>query len=711
MSGNIDDNYAAWYTARLWQMLPAVYRQLDAPPGTTGPLQELLARIGAQAAVLRRSIDRLWDNQSIETCDDWVIPYLGDLLATRLVPFLDTRAQRLDVARTIYYRRRSGTLGLIDELASDVVAGRAVAFVEFFRRLGRTRHNFDPPISLVPHLPAGPTPVALLTTGVPAAVGAGLSGLYSRTPAGGFADLRNGHGAAVAGSAFDEYAYTADIRLGAQSTGWHNIPNLGVFIWWLQSYRVTDVTPLLGSAGQYSFDPTGRPIPLWGLSQPAGEAAADTWTAPNEWQLPIPVSRSLWRQVPDALYGTAFSIATPDTAPGSSNSTMEPADDFAIDPEAGTFQPTAAGGSFVVSYCFAFSAPIGAGGFPLPAGTTIPAQQAGSAVEVSGSTPTLDAVLTGIEGSATITIGDSLTRPGPTVDPGNGVSTLGDLSVVANETCRPLLRWSTAGGNSWTLTGHGGNLLLQGLWLQGADLVLAGTWAQVTLVLCTVDPGTTDPTAANGLMAAVDGSSLVPGHLLIQGIIGALSLQSCITGPIAVRTGGSLASFAASDCIIQSLTGAADPALNLLSGSANLLRTTVMGPVQLHALSASDCILDDVVSVVNTQTGCVRFSTIAAGSTLHAPYRCATVVAGANIFRSRAFGNPDYARLRADADQAITQPSSAVPAPSVLNGGENGAEPGAFTAETQALTLKGLAQKLLEYAPVGLTPVWVSVDS
>jgi hypothetical protein len=133
--------------------------------------------------------------------------------------------------------------------------------------------------------------------------------------------------------------------------------------------------------------------------------------------------------------------------------------------------------------------------------------------------------------------------------------------------------------------------------------------------------------------------------------------------------------------------------------------------VQLHALSASDCILDDVVSVVNTQTGCVRFSTIAAGSTLHAPYRCATVVAGANIFRSRAFGNPDYARLRADADQAITQPSSAVPAPSVLNGGENGAEPGAFTAETQALTLKGLAQKLLEYAPVGLTPVWVSVDS
>ena len=39
------------------------------------------------------------------------IPYIGDLLATRLVSCLDARAQRLDVAKTIYYRRRAGTLG------------------------------------------------------------------------------------------------------------------------------------------------------------------------------------------------------------------------------------------------------------------------------------------------------------------------------------------------------------------------------------------------------------------------------------------------------------------------------------------------------------------------------------------------------------------------------------------------------------------------
>src|SRR5882757_9663901 len=102
----VDDGYTAWYQAKLWQLLPGVYRNLD-----------------GETATVRRSIDRLWENQSIETCDDWVVPYIGDLLATRLVSCLDARAQRLDVAKTIYYRRRAGTLGLLEELVADI-AGR-----------------------------------------------------------------------------------------------------------------------------------------------------------------------------------------------------------------------------------------------------------------------------------------------------------------------------------------------------------------------------------------------------------------------------------------------------------------------------------------------------------------------------------------------------------------------------------------------------------
>src|SRR5262252_4190515 len=110
----VSDQYEIYYSDKLWNLIPAVYREEDGldpdNPAAKGPLRELVNRIGEQAAILRRSIDRLWDDQSIETCDDWVIPYIGDLLGTRLVSSLDPRGQRLDVAKTIYYRRRKGTL-------------------------------------------------------------------------------------------------------------------------------------------------------------------------------------------------------------------------------------------------------------------------------------------------------------------------------------------------------------------------------------------------------------------------------------------------------------------------------------------------------------------------------------------------------------------------------------------------------------------------
>src|ERR1035438_10438550 len=90
----IQDGYAQWYSDRLWNLLPPIYRLMDQgpTPGAPGPLQEIVNRIGAQAAELRRNTDRLWENQSIETCDDWVIPYIGDLVATRLVSCLDAAA-------------------------------------------------------------------------------------------------------------------------------------------------------------------------------------------------------------------------------------------------------------------------------------------------------------------------------------------------------------------------------------------------------------------------------------------------------------------------------------------------------------------------------------------------------------------------------------------------------------------------------------------
>src|SRR5215467_6269728 len=140
------DHYEIYYADKLWKLIPAIYRSLDGDTfGKNGPLREMVDRIGAQAAVVRRSIDRLWEDQSIETCDDWVIPYIADLLATNLVASLDARGQRLDVANTIYYRRRKGTVSILEEIAADIT-GWDARVVEFFRRLGRTRHSLDPEI-------------------------------------------------------------------------------------------------------------------------------------------------------------------------------------------------------------------------------------------------------------------------------------------------------------------------------------------------------------------------------------------------------------------------------------------------------------------------------------------------------------------------------------------------------------------------------------
>ncbi len=178
------DGYDGYYQARLWESLPVIYQVLDtatfadldtAVSSGPGPLRELVDRIGTQIAVVRRSIDGLWADQSIETCADWVIPYIGDLVATRLVIGLDARGQRLDVANTIGWRRRKGTVATLDAVARDIT-GWSVHVLEAFRRLARTRHNLDPRVG--GRTPATPGQVAgdsLLTA-------EGLVEPFARTP-------------------------------------------------------------------------------------------------------------------------------------------------------------------------------------------------------------------------------------------------------------------------------------------------------------------------------------------------------------------------------------------------------------------------------------------------------------------------------------------------------------------------------------------------
>ena len=86
-------------------------------------------------------LDRLYDDQFIETCAPWVIPYIGDLIgyrsSQRRRPAVDD--PRAEVAHTIAFRRRKGTVLVLEELARDVTGWGAHA-VEFFQTLGDTQY-------------------------------------------------------------------------------------------------------------------------------------------------------------------------------------------------------------------------------------------------------------------------------------------------------------------------------------------------------------------------------------------------------------------------------------------------------------------------------------------------------------------------------------------------------------------------------------------
>jgi hypothetical protein len=545
------DGFDTYYAERLWLLLPAVYRTADTDDvDGIGPLRELINRIGAQMAVIRRSIDQLWEDQSIETCADWVIPYIGDLLATNLVNNLDPDSQRLDVAKTIHYRNRKGTVQIVEELGRDATGWTARAG-EGFRRLSRTRHGLDPAVG------AGAFP-GTATDAVAALLAAEqLTGLLSGTPAGGLADLRSAHGAALTGGPFDEAFHTADFRRGQGAVGLEGIAKLLVFVWRLASFPVIGGTPVAvaGAARRYVFDPTGREIPLFLPTPAAIDDFSGAWSPAPEWQVPGPLTDSLERALSDTGSETLPPHAPYPAPPGGlpARYGVSGAEIASVSPEHGEFTTTTAApaGPLTVDYQYGFSGRIGAGPYNRDLLGDPPAVSGKEKVVSGGSG--LDAALAAAQPTATITLADSLTYPAVASPPGSVVA----LLVRAGPGQRPVIR--TSPGTEWVFTGGpGAQLVLDGLTISGCDVVLRGAFDSVRLTACTIDPGT----AASGtppLADSVDGRPLAPGRIFVEpdpsapGGIATLELDHCIVGPIRSRLGGSVDQLAITDSIVQGL--------------------------------------------------------------------------------------------------------------------------------------------------------------
>ena len=125
----------------VYGLLPAVYRIRDTPPdGSPGPLLALLGVLADEIAVLEENLDQLYDDQFIETCADWVVPYIGDLLGVRGIHGAGLAA----AASVPTSRTRSATAAaraprMLEQLARDLT-GWDARVVEFFELLATTQY-------------------------------------------------------------------------------------------------------------------------------------------------------------------------------------------------------------------------------------------------------------------------------------------------------------------------------------------------------------------------------------------------------------------------------------------------------------------------------------------------------------------------------------------------------------------------------------------
>lgn len=268
---------------RLYQLLPAIYRLRDAERGY--PLRDLLRVVSEQVDVVEEDITQLYDNWFIETAQDWVVPYIAELVGyTPVNAAGDPKASaadenrilipRREVANTIGYRRRRGTLSVLEELAAAVARWPARA-IEYFRLLAWTQ-NLNHPHS---------------------------EGQRAR-----LTSLRSVNELDKLGTPFDPFARTVDLRRisSQRGQGRYNIPSVGVWIWRLGAHPVTRAPAYCLDAGKnsYTFSVLGNDAPLFTHPEPE---ASSTHIA-DELNVPTPIRRRAFDADKERYYGEGKSL-------------------------------------------------------------------------------------------------------------------------------------------------------------------------------------------------------------------------------------------------------------------------------------------------------------------------------------------------------------------------------------------------------------------
>jgi hypothetical protein len=147
---------------RLYRLLPGIIRVRDAEQGHA--LRDLLRVLGEQADLLEADIRRMYADLFIETCQDWVVPYLGDLVGYRRLPVpgedgsagaegLELLIPRRAVADTLKLRRRKGTRSVLDDVAAGAAGWPAAVSDGSDSGGGGTAHQVEVGVWRLPSWP------------------------------------------------------------------------------------------------------------------------------------------------------------------------------------------------------------------------------------------------------------------------------------------------------------------------------------------------------------------------------------------------------------------------------------------------------------------------------------------------------------------------------------------------------------------------------
>lgn len=720
---------------RFYELLPAVYRIRDAelaqqlglsPDGqTAGPLKALLELIAEQASVLAEDLDQLYDDQFIETCAEWVVPYIGDLVGARQVfVFPGARfTERAFVANTMAYRRRKGTAAILEQLARDVTGWNA-SVVEYFLRLATTQY--------MNHIRLDNISVANLRYSAPLEL--------VSTP-------------------FDSLAHTVDVRRIASRRGKYNIPNIGIFLWRLNNYPITNGPAFKVDDRRYLFDALGKDTQLY--NKPETEDQITHLAEPINVAMPL-TPRVLDREL-DNYYGVKtddqvasillnvngdFVLPGPPTGaspPGPKLSDLiqvcdlsnvvdssgnvigwahKPKNRISIDPVLGrlAFPENKPPPQKVrVTYNYGFSAEMGGGEYNrgssfskleriIKVPTDQPDIQSALAALISelGGSSQLDGGVIEIEKPKTATASNYHNLAGPITVPAAKV-----IEIRAADQHRPVIRLS---GDLVVSGDTDGQLLLNGLLLSGATVrsPATGKLRLIRFTHCTIAPGPVTKTTS-----PPSGALRVLPSLLIESPDVTVELESSISGPIGAVDG---ASVSIKNSIVDSGgdTGVAYADVAALSGSSppgpipfgepgaplQVVNSTVIGKVNtlVMELASNTIFFADLrprdlwpapIYAERLQAGCVRFSYVPPGSRLPRLYRCqpATLQDAARVqpvFSSLRYGDADYCQL------------SQLCAVEIRKGADDQAEMGAFHDLYQPQREANLSASLTEYLRFGL---------